>query len=99
MTVPARQPCPAHAGRQCHLPNRASALHLVRAHNLPGDPWGAGAAPDDDPPGRIDRRHGVSRLDVSVMGAPRSKQMTKGVRPAPGYLAEDDCRLADFIDT
>jgi ectoine hydroxylase-related dioxygenase (phytanoyl-CoA dioxygenase family) len=49
-------------------------------------------------PGRIDRGHGVSRLDVSVMRAPRSKQMTKGVRPAPGYLAEDDCRLADFID-
>jgi ectoine hydroxylase-related dioxygenase (phytanoyl-CoA dioxygenase family) len=24
--------------------------------------------------------------------------MTKGVRPAPGYLAEDDCRLADFLD-
>jgi ectoine hydroxylase-related dioxygenase (phytanoyl-CoA dioxygenase family) len=24
--------------------------------------------------------------------------MTKDVRPAPGYLAEDDCRLADFID-
>ena len=24
--------------------------------------------------------------------------MTKGIRPAPGYLAEDDCRLADFID-
>ncbi len=24
--------------------------------------------------------------------------MTKGVRLAPGYLAEDDCRLADFID-
>jgi ectoine hydroxylase-related dioxygenase (phytanoyl-CoA dioxygenase family) len=49
-------------------------------------------------PGRIDRGPGVSRLDVSVMRAPRSKQMTKGVRPAPGYLAEDDCRLADLID-
>jgi ectoine hydroxylase-related dioxygenase (phytanoyl-CoA dioxygenase family) len=24
--------------------------------------------------------------------------MTKGVRLAPGYLAEDDCRLTDFID-
>jgi ectoine hydroxylase-related dioxygenase (phytanoyl-CoA dioxygenase family) len=24
--------------------------------------------------------------------------MTEGVRLAPGYLAEDDCRLADFID-
>jgi ectoine hydroxylase-related dioxygenase (phytanoyl-CoA dioxygenase family) len=24
--------------------------------------------------------------------------MTKGVRLTPGYLAEDDCRLADFID-
>ena len=24
--------------------------------------------------------------------------MTRGVRLAPGYLAEDDCRLADFID-
>jgi len=35
---------------------------------------------------------------VSMTQAPRSKQMTEGVRPAPGYLAEDDCRLADFID-
>src|SRR5262249_24405048 len=25
-------------------------------------------------------------------------EMTKGVRPAPGYLAEDDCRLADLIE-
>jgi ectoine hydroxylase-related dioxygenase (phytanoyl-CoA dioxygenase family) len=24
--------------------------------------------------------------------------MTKGARPAPGYLAEDDCRLADLIE-
>jgi len=24
--------------------------------------------------------------------------MTKGVRPAPGHLAEDDCRLADLIE-
>jgi ectoine hydroxylase-related dioxygenase (phytanoyl-CoA dioxygenase family) len=24
--------------------------------------------------------------------------MTKGVRPVPGYLAEDDCRLADLIE-
>src|SRR5215831_21113958 len=24
--------------------------------------------------------------------------MTKGVRLAPGYLAEDDCRLTDLID-
>jgi ectoine hydroxylase-related dioxygenase (phytanoyl-CoA dioxygenase family) len=35
---------------------------------------------------------------VSMTQAPRSEHMTKGVRPAPGYLAEDDCRLADFID-
>src|SRR6266480_6609920 len=35
---------------------------------------------------------------LSMTRAPRSEQMTKGVRLAPGYLAEDDCRLADFID-
>src|SRR6266480_1576686 len=35
---------------------------------------------------------------LSMTRAPRSEQMTNGVRPVPGYLAEDDCRLDDLIE-